>query len=471
MQQPPILPCPHWSGTSFLAIFASLVALPLLSFGKADPTLRTNISLDVYNRDQALVREVRRVDLVKGEGAADFCRIATDIFGYTARIRPLEKERLIATRSLSYNYDLVSQEKLLERYLGQWFSFSTEEADYVGRLLRFDSTHLFLQPDTLGLVIQVVERGKLKEMYYPAIPEGLFLEPTLRWEYVSEKELEDLPVEISYLTTDINWTCDYRAELLGEDSLELSGNFTLDNQLPLDFPDAKITLVAGWPHRAEDPREGGGDALNAPTLPSRDDSRLFEYHRYPLPKTLTLRHSQTIQVPYFIPRRIKVERRFVCPHILDGEEVRVKLSFLNVSASGAGFSMPEGDVGLYKRDHDGSLAFLGEDHTVAVPEGEKVDLDVGVAFDLGVKRIRVAQARPERDRHQETWRIELTSGRESESTVEVEQRVFGYYTVENPQVNELSASYRTESAGRLIFPVNIAPHGKSVLTFALIYGY
>ncbi len=452
----------------------SFILILTLIIGAADPDQRDWVGLDIYNRDQAMVRELRRVDLAGGINLVDFHRISDAIYGHTASIRPMEKETHLTTALLSFNYDLVSHEKMLTRYLGRWFSFTADDIIYEGRLLKFDETSLFLQPDTLDPLLMVVDRGKLTEMYYPSMPEGLFLEPTLRWGVEADRKLKGLPVELSYITSDVSWTCDYRAELMGNDSLELSGFFTIYNELPLDFPQAEVVLVAGGTHRSEDPENWGGDTGQKSEIrnpKSEIGGRMFEYYRYPLDRPIDLRGNQTIQTPFFPSQQIKVERRFVFPHLLDDRQVRVELRFDNSEAAGAGRPLPEGDVGLYRRSAEGQLSFIGEDHLPATPPGAGVELDVGAAFDLTARRTRIAQARPERNRHQETWRVELTSSRNGPATVHVEQRVFGYYKVENATANGQPVEFTSEAANRIVFPVNVPPGGKTTLTFTLVYGY
>ncbi len=322
---------------------------------------RNNIALDIYNRDQAFVKEQRTVYVKKGMNSIDFHKIADGIYGHTAQVKPLEADVKVQAMSVSYNFDLVSHEKIMKKYIGQWFSFETEDQDYYGRLLGFDDSHLFLQPDTSDKLLWVVERGKMTDLFYPELPEGLFTEPTLRWEIDATRKYKKLPVEICYLTSDIYWVCDYRAELMEGNLLNIAGYFTIRNDLLLSYPDAQITLVAGETHRSEDPE--GGDSETAPLGSGGELSceRLFEYYRYKLENPLDLRAGQTIQVPFFEGREVQAERRFVFPHLLENNQVNIIMRFNNAAGNGLGEALPEGDIGIYKRAEDRSLHFIGED--------------------------------------------------------------------------------------------------------------
>ncbi|MBM3327891.1 MAG: hypothetical protein FJY67_00270 [Calditrichaeota bacterium] len=460
------------------AILAILIAAVDPASLKGAP--ESTVAIDIYNRDLAQVRDTRQVDLVRGSQTIDFTGIAPGIFGHTANVVPSGRGgENIRTLSLAYHYDLVSQEKLMDRYRGQWFSFSADDATYAGRLLRFDATHLFLQPDTGDVIVQVVERGKLKEMFYPRLPDGLYTRPTLRWEVNAAQGVKGRLVEISYLTTGITWMCDYRADL-SDETLSLSANFTIANDLELDLEDATVTLVAGKVHRSDDPEGGSGDEASEgrekfgrPEAAAQVSGERFdEYYRYTLPRPVSLSAGQTLQVPAFEPVVFKYERRYLFPHLLDSREVRVKVSFQ--SGAGTGKSarpLPEGDVGFYRRDNSGALIFAGQDFLPGTPAGGTIELDLGGAFDLTARRTRLTQSRPTRDRHSETWRVDLRNGGAREAVVHVEQRIYGYATVESAEAGGHSVEPIREASDRVLFPVPVPAGSAVALTFTISFGY
>jgi|GEM_PF-1275124 len=465
----------------FIIIIIIIIINPVFAKTLDD---RESVGLVIYNRDLGMVQERRVVNLDDGANRIDFHHIAPGVYGNTVSIMPLidsEKAKSkIHTRAVTYNFDLVNQEKMLQTYTGRWFSFSADEATYAGRLLHFDATHIFLQPDTLDPMVLVVERGKLKEMFYPGLPEGLFTRPTLRWEVEADKKFDDLTVELAYLTGGITWMCDYRGELIG-DSLALSANFTIANDINLSFPKASITLVAGKPHRSDDPA-GGGSAVNDELSDKRaiasgsqtrsPGERLDEYYRYRLPNPIDLHNGQTVQVPFFSQRKVRVERRYVYPHLLDDRIVRTKIRFKNDNSFWSEPSaLPEGEIGLYRKDKDAALIFIGEDAVSGTPVGGEIELDLGTAFDLTARRIRVAQARPARDRQEETWRIEAVNGKDVPVTIYVEQRVYGYYTVTAADLDGKAVHPEKDAADRLYFPMAIPARSSATLNWTVSYGY
>ena len=446
-----------------------------VSIAMINGDLRKSVGIEIYNRDQALIREIRQIELDKGLNIIDFHSVADGIYGHTAHVQATEHQDRITPLSLSYHYDLIDNDKLISRFVGKWFTFSAGDMEYEGKLLKVDDYNLFMQPDTTDPTIEVVELNSLSEMIYSKIPEGLFTEPTLRWEVNSNKKLKKLDVEITYLTSDITWYCDYRAVLKGDSILELFASYTIDNQLELSFTEANIAFVAGSTHRSSDPENSDPETIRQSGR-KMDQAEVtgqkhFEYYRFPLDRSITLNHNQTMQIPFFSNDKVDYQKRYVFPHLLQNQRVKVILEISNNAETGLGQPLPEGDWGIYRRIENGAISFLGEDYVMATPVGHSVELDIGASFDVKARRTRIAQSRPERDKHEEKWRVEVTNGRDEQTEVMVEQRVYGYYQVIDSKVDGKETTYHKERADMLIFPVKVSAKSVSILEYSILYGY
>ncbi len=450
------------------AIILTLIVLFLTSLTFAERT----VSIDIYNRDQALIQEIRSVGLEKGLNSIDFTEISDGIYGNTIRILPHKHKPDIETVSIAFKYDLLTHSKLIRKFIGRWFTFESEDMVYQGRLLRIDDNNIFLQTDTTDQVIEVVERAKLTEMFYPGIPEGLVTKPTIRWICESDMDYENIPVEISYLTSDITWLCDYRAELSGQDAISLSGIFLIDNQLPLDFENVSVALVAGETHRSFDPDEGDGFRINPkPGLSTDKETGGFSvFHRYPLKRKIDVEGSQSIQIPFFESKKIDAEKRYVFPHTLEDQRVVYKIRLKNTAENGLGMPLPEGAISIYSRTEEGDLSFIGEDYFTSIPEGKEMDIVVGNVFDVSASRTRIGQARPQRDKHEETWKIDIINNQDTDIVVYVEQRVYGYYVIDLMQ-NSDDIKYEQESSEKVVFPASVQSNAKREFLFTIRYGY
>src|SRR5204863_8138151 len=91
----------------------------------------------------------------------------------------------------------------------------------------------------------------IRDVRFPALPEGLITRPTLRWLLDSKGGSQQ--VELTYLTGGMNWTADYTFLLANDNSkLDLNGWVTLTNTSGSACKDAKVKLVAGDVNRLPD---------------------------------------------------------------------------------------------------------------------------------------------------------------------------------------------------------------------------
>lgn len=60
----------------------------------------------------------------------------------------------------------------------------------------------------------------------------------------------------------------------------------------------------------------------------------------------------------------------------------VYIKFKNSQDDNLGMPLPAGIMGLYKKDDEGSLQFIGEDRIERTPKNEEIRLKVGQAFDV-----------------------------------------------------------------------------------------
>ena len=107
---------------------------------------RERVSLTVYNSNFALIREQRTVDLGTGRVALAYEDVTAHIQPATVHIRSMDADDGIAVLEQNYRYDLLTPEKLLEKYVGRRLKVVREkersgsEARGMGR-----ESHGFLQ--------------------------------------------------------------------------------------------------------------------------------------------------------------------------------------------------------------------------------------------------------------------------------------------------------------------------------------
>lgn len=100
----------------------------------------------------------------------------------------------------NFEYDLVSTDKLLQKYLDEEIEAMTKDGTgYRGKLLGTAGGLIIQEKD--GSTI-IVSRDQVKEIRFPSLPEGLITRPTLMWLLRAQKAGRQ-DVEVAYITAEL----------------------------------------------------------------------------------------------------------------------------------------------------------------------------------------------------------------------------------------------------------------------------
>src|SRR5512144_800464 len=197
------------------------------------------------------MRERRGFYVGQGVSEVEFTEVASAIDPTSVHLRALDKSD-VDILSQDYRYDLVSTDKLLEKYVDSPIDVATKD-DQVkhGSLLSFDPTSLVLQSADGGL--SLVNRAEVRNVSLKELPQGLITRPTLVWRLrAAQAGARDF--EVSYMTGQMDWHAEDVAVVTESgSSLDLQGWASVDNRSGATFEDAKLKLVAGTIHRATTP--------------------------------------------------------------------------------------------------------------------------------------------------------------------------------------------------------------------------
>jgi hypothetical protein len=384
---------------AFGLIAGAALALGALPAARGDDPEPRSLAVTVYNSDLGLVRDERRIELESGVFTLPFRDVAALIDPTSVAFRALNSGGAVDVLEQNYEYDLMTPEALLQRYVGEMVTLVTtvdgEDRAVQAKLLSIQGGTVYQIGDSIAL-------NPPGRVVLPALKGDLKASPTLVWTLASQRAGSE-PVEVSYLTGGLSWKADYVATLSADDrTLDLGGWVTIDNRSGTTYPDAKLKLVAGDIHRAP---QGGQDMLArralemadaAPSTAAFEERTFFEYHLYDLPRPTTIKNNQTKQIRLLETasvRTAKVYRLAGAPWYYTqrygGEQnlkVGVYQEFENRERDGLGVPLPAGTVRLYKADADGTLQLVGEDRIDHTPRDEKVVLKVGEAFDVVADR-------------------------------------------------------------------------------------
>ena len=202
-------------------------------------TGRTEVAVTIYNQDLGLVRETREFDFPKGIGEVRFIDVA-------AQIIPTSVHFTSATAALleqNYEYDLISADKLMSKYLDQSVELSTEDKGlFIGTLLSAAGDVVIRERDGS---IRSLAHDRIVNVRFPDLPEGLITRPTLVWLVNSSKGGKG-EADISYLTHGMSWESEYVAVTNKDDNaISLTGWVNITNNSGATYKDARIKLMAG----------------------------------------------------------------------------------------------------------------------------------------------------------------------------------------------------------------------------------
>jgi hypothetical protein len=451
-----------------------LVAGPGVGAGAAQPRAKSDaggpkgaggrdVAVTVYNDNLGVVKDRRTFTVTKGTGDLSFTDVASTIDPTSVHLRALGGAP-IEILWQDYRFDLVSTEKLLERFVDQPIDVATKDDQIKkGTLLTHDAGSLVLQEPGGGLTL--LNRAEVRQVGLRELPQGLITRPTLVWRLRSEAGGAQ-PLEVSYMAGGMSWHAEYVAVLdPSETNMDLQGWASVENRSGATYDDAKIKLVAGSIHRAPQPRpmfKGDMGMRASVAMEAMEERAFFEYHLYEVPLRATLSNNEVKQVGMLHASGVKTAKRYTYDAQRDNDNVMVTIEFENAAASGLGMPLPEGVVRVFHRDTDGSLELAGEDRIKHTPKNEKVRVSVGNAFDIGVER-KQTDFRQVTTRLTETsYEITLRNHKKETVDVTVVEHAGGDW-----EIVKSSLPFEKKDATTFEFSARCAPEKPVVITYTV----
>lgn len=464
-------------------------ALPALLIAQETPTTlkdQKGLAVTIYNDNLALVKDTREVRLPKGETRLAFQEVSAQIRPETALLRNLTHPKDFWVAEQNFDFDLLTPQKLLEKYVGEQVTVvrSVPNAEGAGaKEVREPATVLATNNGTVLQFADRIETSIPGRLVFPKVPGNLRARPTLVISLNSGVDRAQ-KLELSYLTGGLSWRADYVANLApDEKTLDLSGWVTLTNQSGAAYPHATLQLVAGDVNRAREARgmvrDFAAKAMLAPpppTPPKMAEESLFEYHLYTLDRPTTLAVNQTKQVALLSASGVPVRKEYLLQgqdyyysgsygDLGEKQKVGVYVEFDNKESSRLGMPLPKGIIRVYKRDSEGRAQFVGEDNVDHTPRNELVRLKLGDAFDVTARRKQTDYKSLGRQGkyhfvHESAFSVELKNAKKEAVTVNLLEPMPGDW-----EVLQESHPHTKEAAGTARFKVEVPAEGSATLTY------
>jgi hypothetical protein len=441
----------------FLAI--ALLLVPIFALASEAGEVES-VALTIYNDNLALIREVRAFDLERGVQDLVLSEVSGQLTPETVHLS-MPSVGGVELLEQNYDYDLVSRDKLMEKFIGKEIYMVDDERgiEYAGTLLSVAG----------GLVLESDGQILLNPPGRVVLPQGaadeLLLKPTLSWQLYSPKTVKT-DAEITYLSGGLSWNADYVLQLNADDSAAgMEGWVTLSNYSGTTYRDAELKLIAGEVNRVPEYK----DMMRAAPMAEMamdglggggfEEEEFFEYHLYDLGRTTTVRNNQQKQIGLLSAQEVPIEKLF----LFDGQyggDMQVMVEFTNEEESGMGMPLPEGTVRVFKADSEGDVQFVGEDWIEHTPRDEDVRLYIGNAFDIVGETIQT-NYEDIGDGYKESYSVELRNHKEKEKVVvTVQVHVWGDWKIINSNYD-----YTMKDAWTAEFLVPVKADDEANLTY------
>ncbi len=464
-----LLAGPHTSTPPVVAQEAGGQDVPVFRSTEDD---REAVSITVYNQNFGLVREIRELSFARGRVALEFGDVASTIQSETVYLRPLTGPRLDILEQ-NYQYDLLSPQKLLEKYVGRNVKLYRWN-DKEGRDEVVDAEVLSVNNGTVLRIGDEITFNYPGRIAFPEVPEDLIARPTLMWQLESRTDRQT--VETSYLAGGMNWKADYVMVLDDTDrQAGLTGWVTLTNQSGATYRDAELKLVAGDVQRLASAPAGRMKAVmameDAAARQDFSEEAFFEYHLYTLDRPTTVKNNEQKQVTLLEAPQFDVTKRLIYygaeyyyrgqyGQVESNSKIGVFIDFENEDDNGLGMPLPAGIVRVYKSDASGAQQFVGEDRIDHTPRDERVRIKMGEAFDVvGDRRQMDFDVIGECTTESE-WQIQVRNHKDEEVEVELMEPIGADWQI-------LSSSHRHEKldAHTFKFTVKVPARGETTVTY------
>jgi len=417
------------------------------------------------------VKDSRTARLPVGIHEIQYAEVASLIDPTSVHLKSVTDPAGLRILEQNYEYDLLSSEKLMEKYVGKKVRLYQTDGTY------HDATLL----STAGPIFEIngqIHLGHNGRLVLPSLPENLVAKPTLVW-LLRNQTAASQKVQASYLTRGLNWKADYVMVVdAAETRSDLTGWVTIDNKSGATYTNAALKLVAGDVNRADEGRRvPRALELASKAASMADASRdfrsegFFEYHLYTLDGRTTLKDNQTKQLTLMAANGVVVQKQLIyygAPDYyrtsygmpISNQKVGVYLELKNSQDQRLGVPLPKGKIRVYKADAFGSQQLIGEDWIDHTPKDEKIKIKMGNAFDVVGERTQKDWRKIATNLYEVEWEISLRNHKQENQTVTVIEPVPGDW-----QVLHSTHTWEKPEAHTLKFTVPVAKEGSTKIVY------
>jgi hypothetical protein len=399
------------------------------------------LELTIYSDGFSTVSETRTLEGLAGEAEIEYLDVPA----------LMEPDSLVArgldVLEYSFEYDLISREKLISRYRDRTVHLKNRDTGSVKLVRLFEASGM--------PVFQDVETGEIHidshdELILPVHPDGLRTSPGI----LIKAHDAGSEINATYLTGGLSFSMVYNAEA-GDGSLDLTGWARITNSSGRSYRNAAVSIMAGDVSRVNERQERMymAKSMDSNAGYGAEQRSVSDYHMYTLPSETDIPDGESRQIQLFAAREVPFTRHYLAVSSMDGAQPVI--TFMNISDSRLGMPIPAGRVRLYATDGN-SLRFTGEAFIENTPEGGKVELKTGRAFDI--QAVGSETSRNQRNGIDYVrWEAKVINLSSETASIHYEYQIWEKFEVRNANL-----PYEIKDANTLLFKLTANP-GEEVL--------
>lgn len=317
---------------------------------------RKDLQLCIY-KDFAIVKDQRRINIPEGTNRIRFEGVATGIKPESVNLEWPSADGL-ELLAQSYEFDLVSPAKLMEKYIGREIEIVPRKDQWPDTAVKSAELISINGEEPVFRIGTKITFGDIGQMLFPYIPDNLYTKPTLLWDIVAQKR-QETGLVATYLTEGISWSVGYLLQVdQKEENGVLGGWITFENKSGLDYNNAQVTFVNGMIPRIW----GGASASNKKQHCTRPETGDFYF--FSMNQNVSILDNHAKQVKW-IPRvPVRLKQGFF-GNVGDGNSfepvpVYTMVEVENATTNSLGIPLPEGVIRIFKKDAQENDRFIGE---------------------------------------------------------------------------------------------------------------
>jgi hypothetical protein len=292
---------------------------------------------------------------------------------------------------------------------------------------------------------------------------------------VNAAERGSQSLQVYYLMHGLRWETEFTLQLADDEgSAVFNGWNVLENRSDFAYNNARIHLIAGELNMGQSSPSPRNDMMMRSAVAEavafdggQEATSFFEFQRFTLPGSITLKPGETVKRALIPQRTVPVTKRYRYTSSDQRMElpqsglVQVQFDIDNARDGALGMALPSGLVRMFKSDGE-SLQMIGQDRIPNTSVGSVLRLTSGMAFDVLIMENVMQQNRISDRISEQVNRIDITSERSEAVTVQVLRPVH-----QNQRITSSSVPFTMISANQAMFEVPVQSGQTSSLEFTL----